>query len=304
MTKQTPISVLSGPLPSSSSKPARRSRKANPLTPEEVSLIKAMLTNASLQGQDIVAYFTRPGRTVNQARITDIRSGKARYAVVPPASAAQLKRFFADWPQHDYVTGLHPVDDELVVKAREAMMNAVQSYNNPRALFRSECFIVLAIIAWTYLLHWYFGKQGIDYRARKDDGTVLLTAHKAEKHWELEMCLKQSGCPLDDPTKENLRFLIGIRHEVEHQMTRRIDEALSAKLQACALNFNAVLKTLKGNRCGLDREMTFAIHLSGIERDQRNMLLNDMGLPKNIVAAVETFEQSLPEKVRNDERYA
>jgi len=30
----------------------------------------------------------------------------------------------------------------------------------------------------------------------------------------------------------NLRFLIGIRHEIEHQMTFRLDNNLSAKFQA------------------------------------------------------------------------
>lgn len=266
--------------------------------------MKALLADASLNDQDILAYFTRPGRTVNHARIAEIRDDKPRHRSVAAASPPRLTRFLVDWPHYDHVTGLHPVDDELLVKAREAMLNAVQGYNNPRALFRSECFIVLAIIAWTYLMHWHFRRLGIDYRSRKDDGTVLMTAHKAEKHWELETCLKPPECPLDMPTKENLRFLIGIRHEVEHQMTRRVDEALSAKLQACALNFNAALKALKGDRCGLDREMTFAIQLAGIEQDQRNMLLKDMGLPPNILAAVETFEQSLPEEVRNDQRYA
>jgi hypothetical protein len=37
------------------------------------------------------------------------------------------------------------------------------------------------------------------------------------------------ACPLDDIIKKNLRFLIGIRHEIEHQMTRRIDDQLSAR---------------------------------------------------------------------------
>jgi len=34
----------------------------------------------------------------------------------------------------------------------------------------------------------------------------------------------------------NLRFLIGLRHEIEHQMTMSLDNFLSARYQACALD--------------------------------------------------------------------
>ncbi len=36
---------------------------------------------------------------------------------------------------------------ELLIKSREAMMSAVQLYNNPQITFKSETFITLAIIA-------------------------------------------------------------------------------------------------------------------------------------------------------------
>lgn len=275
----------------------------NKLTIVEVGLVKAMLAEGALNDQAILAYFTRPGRTVNHARVSEIRDGK-RHADVPAASERELRHFFSRWPEHDYATGLHPEDDELVVKAREAMLHAIEGYNNPRAHFRTECFIVLAVVAWTYLLHWHFGKVGVDFRSRKDDGTLLKTSHGATKHWELETCLKRPECPLEEPVKANLRFLIAIRHEIEHQMTKRIDAALSAKIQACCLNFNAALKALVGARCGLDRDTGFAIQLAGIERDQRNTLLRDMGLPPNLVAAQETLEDELPDEVTRDERYA
>ena len=42
---------------------------------------------------------------------------------------------------------------ELVKKAREAMLTAVQIYNNPQIDFKSELFIVTIVVAWTYLLH-------------------------------------------------------------------------------------------------------------------------------------------------------
>lgn len=282
---------------------ATKRSKANTLTRREVALVKALIARGGLNDQEIQAYFTRPGRTINHARVLEVRTGK-RHASIPAASERELNAYLGAWPEYDVATGLHPEDDELVVKAREAMLNAVQGYNNPRAFFRTECFIVLAVVAWTYLLHWHYRRNGVDYRCKKDDGTLITTGKGAQKFWELETCLKHPGCPLEAPVKANLLFLIAIRHEIEHQMTKRIDDALSAKIQACCLNFNSALKTLVGPRCGLDREMAFAIQLSGIEREQRNMLLNRMDLPPNLLAVQEEYEKSLPEEITTDQRYA
>ena len=52
---------------------------------------------------------------------------------------------------------------ELLIKSREAMMSAVQLYNNPQITFKSETIITLAIIAWTYLLHAFYANEGIDF---------------------------------------------------------------------------------------------------------------------------------------------
>ena len=40
--------------------------------------------------------------------------------------------------------------------------------------------------------------------------------HGAYKYWELERCLNEECCPLDSAPKSNLRFLIGLCHEIEH----------------------------------------------------------------------------------------
>src|SRR5947209_4418807 len=122
---------------------------------------------------------------------------------------------------------------ELVKKAREAMLAAVQIHNNPHIEFKSELFIVTTVIAWTYLLHSYYRKKRTDYRQIDDRPTnrrkYRITQHGAVKHWSLQECLEAPECPLNDLVKKNLLFLIGIRHEIEHQMTTRIDDHLSAK---------------------------------------------------------------------------
>jgi hypothetical protein len=45
---------------------------------------------------------------------------------------------------------------ELIAKSREAALSAIRVFNDPMTKFKSESFIVLMIIAWTYLLHAYY----------------------------------------------------------------------------------------------------------------------------------------------------
>ena len=151
---------------------------------------------------------------------------------------------------------------ELLIKSREAMMSAVQIYNNPQITFKSETFITLAIIAWTYLLHAYYANAKIDFRYYHRKGKKKIsdkTKHGAYKHWELERCLNEEKSPIDPITAKNLRFLIGIRHEIEHQMTKKIDSSISAKLQACSINYNYYIKKLFGDVFGVDQELGLAI---------------------------------------------
>lgn len=274
----------------------------------EVALIKAMLAKGTFgNDQDILAYFTRPTRSINHARILEIRT-EAKHTKAKPATDEELQRFLQDWPQIDPATGLHLRGEELLIKAREAMLVAVQSYNNPKTHFRSEVFIVTAIIAWTYLFHAFFRRENIDYRytQSKSDGTVevLKTPQGAEKYWELGYCLKHAKSPLDDGTKRNLEFLIDIRHEIEHRMTNRIDDTLSAKLQACCLNFTRVLKSLFGAQYGLDGELSFALQFAAIDFDQRKALLPAADLPPTIEAVRARYEDGLTADQYNDPHYA
>ena len=56
---------------------------------------------------------------------------------------------------------------ELIEKAREAMLSAVDIFNSPLVSFKSELFIVNSCISWTYLLHAYYKHNNIDFRYLK-----------------------------------------------------------------------------------------------------------------------------------------
>jgi hypothetical protein len=200
---------------------------------------------------------------------------------------------------------LKSVATELVKKAREAMLTSVQVFNNPQIEFKSELFIVTNIIAWTYLLHAHYRKTKIEYRRRKPGSKRFQrTKNGAIYHWSLEDCLDSADCPLDDIVKKNIRFLIGIRHEIEHQMTRRIDDQLSAKFQASALNFNNTIKKSFGKRYGLDSEQAFSIQFASISEDTARELMAQADLPQHIQTYIVQYENGLTQAEYDDPRFS
>ncbi len=199
------------------------------------------------------------------------------------------------------------ISGELLMKSREAALAAVQIYNSPLITFKSEIFIVLMNIAWTYLFHSYYRKKSIEYRyfqQRAKHRIFDKTKSGAHKYWELEHCLNEQKSPLDKDTANNLRFLIGIRHEIEHQMTSHLDSFVSAKFQACCLNYNVYVKKLFGEKYGIDKYLAFSLQFSSISRKQSDGLQTPEKMPSHIKAYVEDFESKLSEEEFNSPRFA
>lgn len=199
------------------------------------------------------------------------------------------------------------IKDELIKKSREAIMAAVQIYNNPQITFKSESFITLSIIAWTYLMHAYYRGRGVEYRYFKIKGNKKQfdkTRRGANKYWGLEQCLEYKDCPLDVGTKNNLKFLIGIRHEIEHQMTNQIDEFLSAKLQACAINYDFYLVQFFGNKYSVSKDLAISIQFAAITPAQCKQLVSSEKLTSNLQNYISEFEDALTDIELRNNRYA
>ena len=197
---------------------------------------------------------------------------------------------------------------DLIMKSREAMLSAVQIYNNPLISFKTESFIVLSLIAWTYLLHAHYRVNKIDYRyftknsrrkkyTRNPDGSI--------KYWDLRECISQSDCPLDKDTKNNLNFLIGLRNQIEHRKASGLDSYLSARYQACALNLNFYLKKLHGDKYGLDNNLALSLQFSELDHSQSKIIKDKEGfIPQNVISYVADFDSKLSEDEAKSDRFA
>lgn len=188
------------------------------------------------------------------------------------------------------------------------MLSAVQIYNNPLMSFKSESFIVLAMIAWTYLLHAHYRSKKIEYRyftkpnnrkkfVRNPDGSI--------RYWDLTECLSKEACPIDGNTKNNLRFLLGLRHQVEHKKAAGLDSYLSARYQACALNFNHYLKEIHGDKYGLDQSLALSLQFAELDHEQSKLIKDKENLiPAEIISYVAAFDNKLTVPEIEHERFA
>lgn len=199
------------------------------------------------------------------------------------------------------------IKKELIQKAKEAMLLSVQIFNNPNITFKSESFIVISNIAWTYLLHAYYRSQSIDYRyyEQKNKNKIFdKTKYGAYKYWELERCLNEKNCPLTKDVKENLKFLIGLRHEIEHQMTTKIDDLLSARFQSSCLNFNDYLKQLFPREEGIEKQLSFSLQFSSLSEKQMHQLFDYKNLPNHISNYIQDFDKNLPDEIFHSSQFA
>jgi len=190
------------------------------------------------------------------------------------------------------------IQAELLVKSREAALNAVQTFNNPLTTFKTETFIVLMVIAWMYLLHAYYRSKGINYRYYDvpfKRRRYHRTKSGAYKYWGLERCLNETHCPLDSATMNNLRFLIGLRHEIEHHESAGVDQRLTGRYLACCLNYERTITQIYGGKYGLGNALTFTLQFRDIIKVPiPEETLNP--LPSNVAKYLQEFDAALPEE--------
>lgn len=132
-------------------------KREGALSKDEKKIVKALL-GKGWRNQDIQALLNI-GRlaTVNSARITEVKKD----ANQKPASDDEVAFFQIKRRSYDPKTGLNLIDDERLVRAREAMILAAQIFNSAALNFKTEVFAMLANVAWTYLLHEFYARKGV-----------------------------------------------------------------------------------------------------------------------------------------------
>jgi hypothetical protein len=84
----------------------------------------------------------------------------------------------------------------------------------------------------------------------------------------------------------------------------RIDDFLSARFQACCLNYNDYIKRLFDPKLGIDKHLAFSLQFSALSEEQLDLLDQFSDLPKNIQKYIEGFDGALSEDEYGDSKYA
>jgi hypothetical protein len=245
---------------------ARKSTKVS-LTPLEKAVVKALLDDG-WRNQDVQALINT-GRTasINSGRISGIKAN----ASIAPATRQQVEAFQHKKLVFDHVTGLCPIDNERLVRAREAMILAVELFNTPRIAFKAGVFSMLANVAWTYLLHEHYESNGVTIVNR--DGFSLLLSQMIDRH----------DCPISKGCKQNLLAIKEIRDVVEHRTIGSFDLKWLPLFQSTCLNFEKTLTDLFCHRLTLGRELGFSLQFAKLSTEEIAKL-QAQELPEHIAA--------------------
>ncbi|WP_227698711.1 DUF3644 domain-containing protein [Sphingomonas hengshuiensis] len=256
------------------------------MTDDEKPIVKALLAKG-WRNQDIQA-LVNIGRTatINSARITEVKKN----AAIAAASDDEIEFFRIRKRSFDPKTGLNLFDHERLIRAREAMILAVQVFNSPAMCFKTEVFTMLANVAWTYLLHEFFERKKV--KIVNKNGMSLFLSEMIERH----------DCPLSKGMKDNLRALKVLRDDVEHKLLGRADKKWLGLFQACCLNFDKAMCDLFGKSLSLSHELSFALQFTKLNLEQLTTL-NRYEIPAHIDAVDARLAEGMTEDQMADLEY-
>ena len=248
------------------------------LTTLEKSVIKALLSEG-WRNQDIQALINtgRPA-SVNFGRISGIKAN----ATIALATKQQVEAFRRKKLLFDHATGLCPIDDERLVRAREAMILAVELFNTPRIAFKAGVFSMLTNVAWTYLMHEYYESKGVPII--NDEGFSL----------PLSQMVGRDDCPLSKACKQNVLALKEIRDVVEHRTIGPFDTKWLPLFQSTCLNFERALTELFGAPLTLGHDLGFALQFAKLSTEEI-ATLQGYELPEHIATLDASLAANLEE---------
>jgi hypothetical protein len=183
----------------------------------------------------------------------------------------------------------------------EALL-AVDLYNQPRQPRRLEAFFVHMHMAWLYLLHAEFRRDGIDYHYRLPNGRFDRVDGEP-KTWDLERSAAEKW-PNGGPIRTNLELTIALRNKIEHRYHEAIAVATSGYAQALLLNFEDELTTAFGSNVSLGQQLRFPIFVGELTALGEARITELRGsLPKSTRDFLARFEAELDPEIATDQRY-
>jgi hypothetical protein len=195
--------------------------------------------------------------------------------------------------------------DDLIDKARESVLLAVQAYNNPLAAFRTPAYLVLMNIAFTALFHAIFERDRVEYYYKKPDGTASRIIDGEPASWELTACADYYYRNANTPERANLRFLTELRNKIEHRFLPILDITIAGQCQAMLFNFEDLLKKEFGSFFDLGQSLALSLQFTEIATHQRDVIRRLQSKEYDLIRKyIESYQSDLPQEVLQSQKYS
>ena len=164
-------------------------------------------------------------------------------------------------------------------------------------------------LAWLYLLHAVFTRDGVDYRYRRRDNPRRFERVDGEpKRWELGGSVEHRWPNRNDPTRANIEFFIALRNKIEHRYTTTADRALTLALgglaQALLVNYEQERVAQFGVAASLAGQLRFPVFLGAFTPEGEATLRTlSARLPRALSSFIAQYHRGLPTEVTNDQRF-
>jgi len=209
---------------------------------------------------------------------------------------------------------------QLLQKARNAAILAVEFYNKPSVTFKSEGYITMMIIAWTSLFHACFLKNKVKPFYRKERSgirkprferiiEILPNGKKVKEYkwWDLSKCIKEYfKADSGNPVKKNIEFFIPLRNMIQHRFIPQIDDTIFGECQALLINFNNFIEKHFGKRYSIKDSLSFSLQMA---KTPANILAASKDELKkydanNIINFIKAYRSSLTTKQFESPEYS
>lgn len=192
---------------------------------------------------------------------------------------------------------------QMLEASRGEALLAVDLYNRPAQHRHLEAFYVHMHLAWLYLLHARFRRDGVDYRYRSSDGSYELVDGEP-KTWDLATCVKRRWSSGNDPVRTNLEFTIQLRNKIEHRHQDAIAVVTAGHAQACVLNYEVELLDTFGQRWSLGESLRFPLIVSTFtQQGVSDLTALQKKLPKGVRTFIADFTAGLDRAVAEDDSF-
>lgn len=191
---------------------------------------------------------------------------------------------------------------QLRASKHEALL-ALDLYNRSTGERRLQAFVVHMQIAWLYLLHARFERDGVDYWYRDRAGRRQRVDGAEFKRWDLARSIRNDYDEWS-PVRLNVEFFIGLRNRIEHRYAELLEHLVVGKCQALVLNYEDVLEGYFGTSEGLRDVLRFPLFVGHLT-DGAIQAIKDSytRLPRRLTSYIRDFESGLPEESASDYRY-